>query len=210
MVQHIATNFTGAIPGVESGGIPLNPKPENFTRVQFWKQSDWQVIRNRIKLKPKDFDAPILSLFVEDEFGRPLPTEVKEEVRGDLQGYWTDLNNKGTEPKNYKELGFTIKEDFRKTMEGKYPWLRLGYGHWKVKQLWINYFPSWKKTHLQSPAPGPALVPKPAPTPDPTSCHRDALPRYFEPILHSFRSFSSLLTPTDSHSFPSFSIHTRL
>ena len=74
--------------------------------------------------------------------------EIKEEVRGDLFSYWNDLNDAGELPKNYKELGFRRREDFRKMMEGKFPWLHLCKGHWKAQQLWINHFSSWKKSHL--------------------------------------------------------------
>ena len=44
-------------------------------------------------------------------------------------------------PVSYNKLSFMRREDYRKTMEGKYPWLRLCEGHWKVRQLWIS---NWK------------------------------------------------------------------
>ena len=30
-------------------------------------------------------------------------------------------------------------------MEEKYPWLRLCEAHWKVDQLWVSYFSTWKR-----------------------------------------------------------------
>jgi len=193
MVQHIATNFTGVIPGVKSGGIPLNPKPENFKLVSFWKQGDWQTIRNNTKVK--DFDAPILGLFMEDEYGNSLPKDVKDEVRGDLYGYWTDLYNKGENPKNYKDLGFTAKEDFRKTLEGKYPWLRLCYGHWKVKQLWINYLGAWKKSHPKLPSTTSPLIPVPASTPAPGPDHASTSAPGPTPVPEEHTRITSLRSP---------------
>lgn len=146
MVDHISTNFAGEIPGIKTSGIPLNPKRDNFPLPKFWNQDAWKSIRGGSKIK--NFDSPILSLFLENEFGKPLSDEVKEEVRGDIFGYWNDAYDAGEVLKNYKDLGLRRKEDFRKTMEGKFPWLRLCEGHWKAKQLWINYFSSWKKTRL--------------------------------------------------------------
>ena len=162
MVNHISTEFVGEIPGVKTSGIPLNPKQDDFKRVKYWKQDPWKSIRGNSKVK--NFDSPVLSLFMEDGFGRPISDEVKEEVRGDIFGYWNDMHDNGKILKNYTDLGFKRREDFRKTMEGKFPWLRLCEGHWKVKQLWINYFSSWKKTHLppspdsKNPSPGPSNI----------------------------------------------------
>ena len=116
------------------------------------------------KSKVKNFNSPVLSLFMEDGFGQPILDEVKEEVRRDLFGYWNNMHNDGKILKNYMDLGFKRREDFHKTMEGKFPWLHLCKGHWKVKQLWINYFSSWKKTHLppsldsKNPSPGPSNI----------------------------------------------------
>jgi hypothetical protein len=95
--------------------------------------------------KVKDVDSPILSLFFEDESGSPVSDEVKDQVRGDLTAYWLDMVKEGETPCHYKGLGFKRREHYRKTMEEKYPWLRLCEGHWKVKQIWINY---WKKSRV--------------------------------------------------------------
>jgi hypothetical protein len=93
----------------------------------------------------KDIDSPILSLFFEDESGNPVSDEVKDQVRGDLTAYWLDMVKDGETPCHYKGLGFKRREHYRKTMEEKYPWLWLCEGHWKVKQIWVNY---WKKSRV--------------------------------------------------------------
>ena len=160
MVDHISTNFTGEIPGVKVPGIPPNPKHKVFELTKYWNHDPWKAAWGGGKIK--NYDSPILSLFMEDEFGQPVSDEVKEEVRGDLFGYWNDLYDTGKKLTNYKDLGLKRREDFRKTMESKFPWLCLCEGHWKVKQLWINYFSSWKKTRLpptpDTKKPSPALT----------------------------------------------------
>ncbi|KAF9777246.1 hypothetical protein BJ322DRAFT_1025872, partial [Thelephora terrestris] len=76
----------------------------------------------------------------QDEFGVPVSADVKEEVQGDLTAYWVDMLQDGKLPVHYSGLGLNRREDFRKTMEEKYPWLRLCEGHWKVRQIWVNYY----------------------------------------------------------------------
>jgi hypothetical protein len=138
IAERIAANLTGEIPGIGTFGIPLNPKQANYIRVKYWPQSAWQVIRNGAKVK--DVNSSVLSLFFEDEFGDPVSAGVGEEVRGDLTAYWVDMLMEGEVPVHYSGLGLKRREDFRKTMEDKYPWLRLCEGHWKVRQLWVNHY----------------------------------------------------------------------
>ncbi|KAF9784617.1 hypothetical protein BJ322DRAFT_1109326 [Thelephora terrestris] len=140
---HIAVSSTGEIPGIGTFGIPLNPKEIHYKNLKYWPQSAWLAVRR--KAKPKDCKAPVLSLFFEDESGKMVSDEVKEEVRGDLAAYWVDMLQEGHVPVHYSGLGLKRREDFRLTMEGKYPWLRLCEGHWKVRQLWVNHY---KKTWI--------------------------------------------------------------
>ncbi|KAF9780809.1 hypothetical protein BJ322DRAFT_1023530 [Thelephora terrestris] len=144
IAEHIAANYTGEIPGIGTFGIPLNPKQVDYKRVKFWPRSVWQEIRNGAKLKESHtLDSrppPVLTLFFEDEFGVPVSADVKEEVQGDLTAYWVDMLQDGKLPVHYSGLGLNRREDFRKTMEEKYPWLRLCEGHWKVRQIWVNYY----------------------------------------------------------------------
>ena len=155
LVRHASGDRTGEISRAEADGIPLNPKQENYKGVRHWKQAPWLAAQR--KSSSKDSDSPIYSLFWEDEFGNVVSDEVKEAVRDDLYGYWTDVHKecKKLTPREslgeltrYKDLGYKRKEDFRKIMEGKYPWLRLCAGHWKVKRLWMNHFRSWQKANF--------------------------------------------------------------
>jgi len=87
---------------------------------------------------------------MEDEFGNAIPDDIRDEVLRDIRGFWSDMleDGKGNKLKRYNDLGFQTQNDFRVALEGRYPWLRLCDGHWKVYQLWINYFPSWEKSHM--------------------------------------------------------------
>jgi len=161
MVNHVATRFLGEIPGVEPIGIPLNPTHEAYPDVQFWKKDTWQSIRNGQQTNGTDLS--ILSLFMEDEFGQPIPKGIQDKLRADLYDFWTDKRNDGKLQTKTDDNGLRLKEECRMLVEGRYPWLRLCEGHWKAGQLW-QYFGAWKRKHLSPPPSAKTITPS---TPDP-------------------------------------------
>jgi hypothetical protein len=134
----------------------------------------WQVFRNNSKdLTP---DSPIISMYMEDESGKPISPGIKSTLRGDLTSYWNDVHNSGAVLTNFTDLGLDRKDDFRKTFEIRYPWLRLCEAHWKVDHLWINYFGSWRKSR-NSPGPGVDANKKRQPSlPSPSEAASDPSP----------------------------------
>ena len=136
MIWKLSIDTGVEIPGIRSSNIPLNPKKEDYPGLRYWNSAPWRTIRagsGRLNV-----GAPILSLFLEDEFGRAVSDEIKAQLFGDMQGFWRDLPEDKRLP--YTQLGYQTKEAFRTLLEGKYPFLRLCEGHWKVNQLWVNYF----------------------------------------------------------------------
>jgi hypothetical protein len=95
--------------------------------------------------------ASTLCIYLEDEFGQPVLSEIKDELLADVRGFWADQLRKGKEDElvPLTKLGFAMREEFRLTFEEKFPWLRLCAGHWKVFQLWINHFGSWRKHNMK-------------------------------------------------------------
>lgn len=153
MVKKISIKFVGQIPGVDTSDIPLHPKKANYPNVQFWKRGSWLSIRNNTAVK--NSDAPVLKLFMEDEFGNDIPDDIRDELLNDMKGFWNDklASEVAYQLKPYSKLGMEMRNAFRVALEGKYPWLRLCYGHWKAYQLWVNYFSSWARSHLPSASP---------------------------------------------------------
>ena len=141
MANHFSTKFVGElIPGVQTAGIDLNPSRDDHRFVKYWKHEMWLAIRR--KAKTDDAEEPVFSIFMEDEFGNPIPEGVRRALRNDVYGFWID---KGTCIEGYQETGLTTKESFRTIMEGKYPWLRLCEGHWKVVQVWTNCLTTYSR-----------------------------------------------------------------
>jgi hypothetical protein len=121
-------------------------KEEDFIHIKFWRQCTWQAIKNKTLTLDSDLTSPIISLYMEDELGRPIPSGIKYALRKDLYSYWNDLYWAGSsELHNHGALGMERRQHFSQTFEGKFPWLRLCEGHWKVDQLWVGYFSTWKR-----------------------------------------------------------------
>ena len=113
--------------------------------LKWWDQALWLAVKSNNQQMNLGINCPIISLYMEDEFGEPIPPGVKAALRKDLYAYWNDLFYAGSNDlRKYGDLGLDQKNHFRKTFEDKYPWLRLCEAHWKVDQLWISYFSTWK------------------------------------------------------------------
>lgn len=139
MVEQISINFTGAIPEVKSSDVL---KREDYPEVQYWTLDSWLKIRTGASII--EADSPTLSIFFEDESGVTFPKAIRDAVRNNVSAFWDGMLNGGEVPKNWNKTSLARKEEFRATLEGKYPWLRLCEANWKTNHLWINYFRTWK------------------------------------------------------------------
>jgi len=146
VIKDISTKFAGGTPGTIAISQSLNPKREDHKDIGFWKQSDWLALRNGSR--PNLTESAIFSIYMEDGFGVPIPEGIRDDLRDSVHGFWHEMIANGEPPTAYTNTPYRTKEDFRVTMEGKYPWLRLCEGHWKVKQVWKNCYSIWSRTHL--------------------------------------------------------------
>jgi hypothetical protein len=110
----------------------------------------------RKRTSTDESDPPVLSIFMEDEFGRPISKGVRRSLCSDAAAFWEDMVRAGETPTTFCKTGLARKEEFRACLEDKYHWLRLCDGHWKVNQLWINYFTGWKNRRF--PKDGPPVA----------------------------------------------------
>ena len=130
----------------DGADIPLEPLDDETKAKLWWHQGSWQAIKNRTQAKDTDANSPIISIYMVDKHGNAIPDGEKTALRRNLYSYWNELFV--TQPgdlRNHGDLSLTRKEHFRRTFEEKAPWLRLCEAHWKVDQLWVSYFSSWKR-----------------------------------------------------------------
>ena len=132
----------------QANGIPLHPKQEDYPDLGHWRSEPWLALRSGAG--PKTGPTSTLCLYMEDESGRLVDSEVRDEVLADARGFWADClrTGRGDELLGSKKYGLRIKEDFRLALEEKHPWLRLCSGHWKVYQIWTNHFWSWRTNNM--------------------------------------------------------------
>lgn len=146
----ISARVAGPLPGGTEPSrrvdIPLNPVKEDWPLVNWWYKSPY--LQRRSGAVKNTTSIPTLSTFIEDERGQPVDNEVRDTLFKDMRGFWNDRKDKNPPLTNWGNTGAEVSEEFRKLLEGKYPFLRLCSGHWKVAQLWSNYFSSWEKTSL--------------------------------------------------------------
>ena len=152
LIKQASIRAVGPIPGVKTGDIPLHPRRDDYPEVNYWDQETWSLLRSKGNNKDSknsgDPILPILSLFMEDEFGMRVSKGTIKAVYNDVTSFWEDMLTTRVLPKIFSKTGLNTKEAFRIRMEGKYPWLRLCDGHWKVNHLWINYFTSWRTSRF--------------------------------------------------------------
>ena len=130
-------------------GVMAPPPPAKVLRQEDFKTKYWEAMlwweHRSSGTKELDANAPILSMFMEDRFGELVLANVRDEVHNAIQSYWIDIRSDGEEVHCWTSTGLWRKEDFQDMMERKFPWLKPCSGHWRSKQLWINYFRKLKK-----------------------------------------------------------------
>jgi hypothetical protein len=129
--------------------IPLNPSKDDWAhKIPYWTKKAWTELK--YSRDAGNLTTSVSTAFLEDEFGNTVPEGVRDAVYKDVRGFFLD---KSQDPDTRdklgprEQIGFELAEAFRITLEGKYPWLRLCDGHWKVSQLWTNVWSSWSSNH---------------------------------------------------------------
>lgn len=125
--------------------IPLNPLRINFPLTKWWFKDLYLNVKSG---RATHMSATsINSTFLEDPRGLQISPELLESLLGDVRGFWNDRKDASPPLCPWNKMGLRIKEEFRTLLEGKYPFLRLCEGHWKVGQLWINHYSAWERNN---------------------------------------------------------------
>ena len=61
-------------------------------------------------------------------------------------GFWQYLQDNDRAPKTFRKLNLETRLQWQTLMESNFECLRYCDAHWKVNQIWINYYPSWLRT----------------------------------------------------------------
>jgi hypothetical protein len=86
--------------------------------------------------------------FLEEEDGKIISRCERKRLYAELRGFWNDNINASHPPDNWSSAGATLRDNFRDTLEQRFPFLRLCAGRWKVEALWKKNYHSWKRSLL--------------------------------------------------------------
>jgi hypothetical protein len=95
----------------------------------------------------KKHESGVLA-FLEDENGKVIDHRERKRLYAELRGFWNDNIDANHPPDNWSSAGATLRDKFRDILEGKFPFLRLCAGRWKVEALWKKNYHSWKRSLL--------------------------------------------------------------
>ena len=130
-------------PGADYSMIPLEPRRDQFLNIKHWTPETWMALRHRKKDGTSQSISDINTLFWEDQNGNPIPPSQRPRVTRDMRAIWQDMYDNGKHLDSASRIGWEVRQEFRVRMEKEHPWLRLCADHWKVDQLWINYYSGW-------------------------------------------------------------------
>jgi hypothetical protein len=84
-------------------------------------------------------------LYVVNKDGEPIDGHQASEMRAYARFIWNDLSNSAKAPQKWVTgTSLTIVDSFRRQMQFRFPELRLCEGGWKVNQIGIDYYSSWR------------------------------------------------------------------
>ncbi|KAF9786382.1 hypothetical protein BJ322DRAFT_1020427 [Thelephora terrestris] len=109
----IASNPAAQNSEVDSDGIPFAPLQTNFKHLKHWEQGTYQAARANLGTAELDPGTPLISSYMEDQFGNNISEGVKAALRGDLFAYWTGSKRGHEEPEG-------ASETFSKRRRGPY------------------------------------------------------------------------------------------
>jgi hypothetical protein len=84
--------------------------------------------------------------FLEKDDGKLISYNDKKQLYRSMRGFWNDRVDCGNPPLNWSSAGETLRNDFRDFLEGKFLYLRLCAGRWKVEELWKRNYHSWLRS----------------------------------------------------------------
>jgi hypothetical protein len=128
-----------------AGSIPpLLPqyKFDDYSRTKHWEREEYLVDRKSGK-KGEVSDESILSRFMEDGRGDPIPEPTRKAARLMARGYFEYLLQQRQEPACWTAIALNHKHELFNLLESNFEWLRYCEGHWKVDKLCQNVYSPW-------------------------------------------------------------------
>ena len=133
MLQSNASS-TGSVPSL----LPQLNK-DNY-RTKHWAREEHLEHRKNGRESGK---GPILSEFMEDGQGNPIPEPVRKDARLMARGYFDKLLRDHQQPETWGAMPLDNRHELFNLLETHFEWLRYCDGHWKVDKLCQNVYSPW-------------------------------------------------------------------
>jgi hypothetical protein len=123
---------------------------EDYKNTEKWESTGYKGQR-KVKKQggeglPMDKNAPsVLSSFMEDENGNPIPKDTQMAVRSTAHAFYLVLLENGRAPATWGAAPLGIRNQLINILETQFPFLRFCKDHWKAIQVGSNTYSQWHK-----------------------------------------------------------------
>ena len=125
-------------------GLPLPPLArEDYPNVKYWDSDDYTSLRKVGRNNEVVKKSSILSSYMEDKNGDPIPEGTRNAAREVAKGFFILLLQKGRAPTTWGDASIDIKNQLTYMLETGFDFLRLCSHHWKAKQIATNSYSQW-------------------------------------------------------------------
>ena len=134
-----------SIRGGEYSDIPLNPRKEDYKKINHWTSDTWTKWRHcKREDLPQDISGPITAQYFEDPSGKIISSSHRAQVKKDAKSIIQGMHNRNIPLGPIRSVSFDVRDEYRKRIEELHPWLRFCCGSWKAEQIWTDIYTDWK------------------------------------------------------------------
>ena len=90
----------------------------------------------------------VTMLYVVNDEGTPIDGHRAKDIRDMARSLWNGFDMAGLAPKSWMLATFSVIETFKTEMQYHFEELRLCESGWKVNQIAIDNYPSWRRNHI--------------------------------------------------------------
>jgi hypothetical protein len=90
----------------------------------------------------------VTMLYVVNDEGIPIDGYRAKDIREMARSLWNGFDKAGLAPKSWMVATYSVIEAFKTEMQHNFEELRLCEAGWKVNQIAIDNYPSWRRSHI--------------------------------------------------------------
>ena len=163
------TSDVSGVAGSSSSTLVFTRRPlpqldrKDYPNVTKWDASNYRGFRKNGK---KDEDSlegnhkakgSILSSYMEDENGNPIPNGKRDAVRAMARDFFIILLQHNRAPTCWDNAGLDVQNELTYQLESAFPFFRLCEDHWKSRQVATNSYSQWRGGKIRNAPKAPKI-----------------------------------------------------